>query len=243
MSFFAREKDTLSLLYDASVLRADSNLGDVVAVLKENGSWDDSIFIFISDHGEEIGDHGGWFHDQSVYQELIRVPMLIRFPDNQFGGQRISYPVSLLDIMPTVLDVLGRRELCKECRGRSLLDILRGQQTQIEDSRIVQSLRMNVRTYYEPMKRERGDINIAVRDRRWKGIWNREPDTVEVYNLEADPGERRDVAAENLLLAAAFRDRAKTWYESCLKVARPPEGPAEMDADMEAQLRAMGYLN
>jgi arylsulfatase A-like enzyme len=243
MSFFSHEKDALNLLYDASVLRADSNLADVIAVLKENGSWDKTIFIFVSDHGEEIGDHDGWFHDQSVYEELTHIPMLIHFPEDQFGGQRISDAVSLLDIMPTVLDFLGQAELCGECRGRSLMNNIRGTDTPDRDSRVVQSLRLNVRTYNAAMKQKRGDVNIAVRDGRWKGIWNREPETIEVYDIETDEKELWDRSEENPMLAAALKDRAETWYESCLKNARAPEGPAEMDAKTKAELRAIGYLN
>jgi arylsulfatase A-like enzyme len=243
MSFFASEKDALNMLYDASVLRADKDLGDVVSVLKDNGSWNDTIFIFLSDHGEEIGDHDGWFHDQSVYEELTRIPMLIHFPNDEFGGLRIADKVSTLDIMPTVLDFLGQSELCGDCRGMSLLDTLRRIAVPAPDAPTVKSLRTNVRTYYGPMKRKRGDINVAIYQGRWKGIWNKEPGTLELYDLEADPGERLDVAAANPQLAATLREQTEEWYESCLEAARPPEGPAVLDAETKEQLRAMGYLN
>ena len=67
--------------------------------------------MFLSDHGEELGEHGGWLHDQSVYEELVRSPLLIRFPGGAFGGRRISELVSLVDLLPTVLDFIGKPEL------------------------------------------------------------------------------------------------------------------------------------
>lgn len=243
MAFFADNKESLNLLYDASVLRADSNLGDVVAELKKTGAWDESVFIFISDHGEEIGDHGGWFHDQSVYEELTRIPMLIHFPGNEFAGQRIIEPASLLDIMPTVLDYLGRSKLCQQCRGKSLMPIIDPRRTQIEGGAAVQSLRTNIRTFYAPMKRERGDMNVAVRDGRWKGIWNLELDSMEIYDLEADPGELRNLADEHRELVGSLTQQATTWLKSCLSRARPPDGPSPLDDETKARLRAMGYLN
>ena len=242
-AFFADNIESLNLLYDASVLRADSNLGDVIAELKKSGAWDETLFIFVSDHGEEVGDHGGWFHDQSVYEELTRVPMLIHFPDREFAGQRIANQVSLLDIMPTVLDYLGRSKLCQQCRGKSLMSIIDPRRTDAEGGKTVQSLRTNVRTFYAPMKHRRGDVNISLRDGKWKGIFNLELDAMEIYDLEADPGELRNLAGEHPELVSSLKDRATTWFKSCVGNARLPDGPAALDEETKARLRAMGYLN
>ena len=243
MAFFADNIESINLLYDASVLRADSNLSEVVAELKEAGAWDNSVFIFISDHGEAIGDHGGWFHDQSVYEELTRVPMLIHFPGDEFAGQRIIDPVSLLDIMPTVLDYLGRSKLCEQCRGRRLLTVIDPERARTEERSSVQSLRTNIRTFYAPMKRQRGDVNIAVREGKWKGIWNLELDAMELYDLDVDPREQTDLADEHPELVGSLTERATTWFKSCLGRARKPDGPSSLDDESKARLRAMGYLN
>jgi arylsulfatase A-like enzyme len=93
------------------------------------------------------------------------------------------------------------------------------------------------------MKRERGDMNIAVRDGRWKGIWNLELDSMEIYDLEADPGELRNLADEHPELVGTLTQQATTWLESCLSRARPPDGPSPLDDETKARLRAMGYLN
>ena len=114
----------IDLLYDAAVLESDANLGSVIDELKETGRWDETLFILVSDHGEELGDHGGWLHDQSAYDELIRVPLVIRFPGDEFAGRRIEGPVSLLDIVPTIMDYLHRPELAANCRGQSLMPLL-----------------------------------------------------------------------------------------------------------------------
>jgi arylsulfatase A-like enzyme len=86
--------ESIDLLYDASVRWADANLAEAITALKISGVWDDAIFIFLSDHGEEMGEHGGWFHGQSIYEELAHVPLIIHFPGGEYGGQRISRPAS-----------------------------------------------------------------------------------------------------------------------------------------------------
>jgi len=243
MAFFEQHKDEMSLLYDAAVLQADSNLGEVIDALREAGIWDQAIFIFVSDHGEEIGEHGGWFHDQSLYEELTRVPLLIHFPASAFAGRRIDGPVSLIDVMPTILDYLGRSELCAECRGNSLMGALRGESLSPDNFPGVKSLRFNQRSFYKAIKRSRGDANVAVRQGPWKGIWNIELETLELYDLTVDPGELNNVSAREPELANRIAAQTSSWLQSCAETARPPQGPAKLDEDAKEQLRSMGYLN
>ena len=76
-------RESVDLLYDATVLEADARLGRIVETLRERGLWENTIFIVLSDHGEELGDRGGWLHDHSVYEELVQVPLIARFPDRR----------------------------------------------------------------------------------------------------------------------------------------------------------------
>jgi arylsulfatase len=242
-AYFRRFRSAINDLYDAAVLWSDANLGEVVEVLKRRGVWDDAIFIFLSDHGEELGDHGGWFHGQSVYEELVRVPLIIHFPDGEFGGRRIDAPVSLVDIMPTLFDYLGRPELCQGCRGQSLLPMLRDAADPLENGEDVRALRINQVNYYRPWKESRGDVNVVVRQDQWKGIWNDEPGTLELYDLDADPGERSDLNGEKPDLAAALGAQARTWLANCRAQAIPPAELDQIDAETQEKLRALGYFN
>jgi arylsulfatase A-like enzyme len=147
-AYLEGQKESIDILYDAAVLRADANLGELVQVLRERGVWDKAIFISLSDHGEEFNDHGGWFHAQSVYEELMWGPLIIHFPNGKFSGQRIDAPVSLVDIMPTILDYLGRLELCEGCRGMSLLPLLRGSSSFRQAEVSIPGLRINPVNYY-----------------------------------------------------------------------------------------------
>ncbi|MFQ5805213.1 MAG: sulfatase [Phycisphaerae bacterium] len=216
--------DDYNELYDASVRLADAYIGSVIETLKQRGVWDKTLFILLSDHGEEMNEHGGWFHDQSVYEELMHVPLIIHFPGGRYGGQRVESVVSLVDVLPTILDCVRAPDLARDARGRSLMPLVRDGQSAEADDFVVPGMRINRRKYYRPWKESRGDLNIVVRRGEWKGIWNVEPDRLELYNLTSDPREQHDVSAANPELALAMQVFARLWYQECRKNAT--EAPA-----------------
>jgi arylsulfatase A-like enzyme len=243
MAYFVNLGDTVNLVYDAAVLHASANLGNIVGMLKERKLWDQAIFIFLSDHGEELGEHGGWFHGQSLYEELARVPLLMHFPGGEFGGRRITAPVSLVDLMPTVFDYLGRAELCDGCRGVSLLPLIRGLVQLPRKQPNILSMRFNRVNYYRPWKESRGDVNVLLRQGQWKGIWNAELAALELYDLHLDDREFSDLSAEQPQLAESMRQRAESWLQTCFGQATQPGEVEEIDAETEERLRALGYFN
>ena len=236
-------KASIDQLYDASVLWADTNLGQIVADLQQSGRWDDAIFIFLSDHGEELSDRGNWLHGHSVYEELVRVPLLIHFPDGEFAGQRITTPVSLVDIMPTIFDYLGRTELCSDCRGTSIMPLLRSSSAEIARAAelTIASLRMNRIYYYRPGKENRGDVNVVMRQEQWKGIWNDDLQTLELYDLSQDTGEQMELSDNYPELSAWFADNARRWLSDCRQ--KESADVWEMDDETREQLEALGYFN
>ncbi len=233
----------IDLLYDAAVLQSDDNLGSVIHQLKESGVWDETLFILVSDHGEELGDRGGWLHDQSAYEELIRVPLIIRFPHDEFAGRRVNEPVSLMDVVPTIMDYLRRPTLAADCRGQSLMSLIDGDATS-DDMRVTAG-RHNKKKYYRPYKERRGDTNLVVRRGRWKGIWNVETNKVELYDLQSDPYEATDVSAENQRLAKTMRDFARSQLAACEAVAMEPVSGNQSDLDEQTrrQLESLGYVD
>jgi arylsulfatase A-like enzyme len=237
--------ETYNDLYDASVRLADRRVGSAIRALMKRGEWKNTLFILVSDHGEEMYEHGGWSHDQSVYEELLHVPLIIRFPQNQYAGRRVSDLVSLVDVMPTVLDVLGQPDLVADLRGSSLMPLIRGEATRDERSFYVPSMRHNVMSYYENWKQQRGDINVVVRRGDWKGIWNVEHDTFELYDLVADAGEQNNVASQHSDLLAAMRQHVEAWYETCgsstVEGTRAVEA-GQLSEQTRRNLRALGYV-
>ena len=133
----------------------------------------------------------------------MRVPLVIHFPGGEYGGQRIRTPVSLVDVMPTLFDYLGRSELCADCRGRSLLSLMQGEDDSTPSEPTVYGLRINQTDYYRPQHESRGEVNVVIRQGDRKGIWNAELETLELYDLGDDPAEKLDLSGQ---LPALSRD-------------------------------------
>lgn len=234
-----------NVLYDAVVREADERLGRVVEALQREGMWDNTLFILLSDHGEELAEHGAYLHSQSVYQELTWVPLLIRFPGNEHAGKRISPVVSLVDVLPTICDYLGRPDLARGARGRSLLPLIRGEEA--GEPLVLTTVRENVKKYFTPWAETRGDRNLAVftRDGRWKGIWNLDLNTFELYELPTDPTEQHNLAGRNPQMLGAMYEFARPWYEACLSARQQGEQvPLEqIDEQTLRNLAALGYVD
>jgi arylsulfatase A-like enzyme len=238
-----RRKEQVRNLYSVSVRDADDHLGSVIDALKQEGRWENTLFIMLADHGEELGDHGGWQHDQSAYEELIHVPLIVRFPKDEYAGQRISHPVSLVDVMPTILDAVKCPLDQPPMSGRSLLPLIRGEAEFGMEMRVV-SIRNNMKKYFKPYKESRGDLNVVVRNGDLKAIFNVEPGTVELYDLKNDPGETQDLAQVRSAEANELaRFAARTYAEMLKHSDRAQAGDLnEQSAEVLKALEALGYL-
>ena len=236
--------DEYNELYDTSVRHADNYVGSVIDLLQERGLWDNTLFILLADHGEELSEHGGWLHDQSAYQELLHVPLIIRYPQDRFAGRRIDDVVSLVDVMPTILGYLGVPPGASAMRGRNLVPWLEESTPSEMDLFLIPSMRWNTKKYYRPWKTTRGDLNIVVRHGVWKGIWNVEPARLELYNLDEDPWEQHELNDRNPNIALAMRVQAKLWRLKNKRVsheeARQDQAP---DDDTLEGLRKLGYAD
>jgi len=223
MARLLEKKADLLALYAKDVARADARLGRVVAALKQRDIFENALFVLVSDHGEEFGEHGGWQHDQSVYQELLRVPLMIRFPAARFAGTRVEQSVSLVDVIPTLADVLELPDLAAGAR--------------------ITGMRDNRKKFYRPAREARGDVNIVARKGTWKSIWNVDTGSVELYDLATDPQEQTNLASEQPATVAEFREVSGRWREACRPAAPQHEGPALLDPKVADRLRALGYAD
>jgi arylsulfatase A-like enzyme len=174
---------------------------------------------------------------------LIRVPLIIRFPHDDFAGLRVSEPVSLLDVIPAIMDYLDRPELAARGRGRSLLPLIEGGGPSGEMR--LTAMRHNKKKYYRPHKEKRGDLNAVIRQGTWKGIWNVEIDTFELYDLARDPRETMNLSESEIALARTMRDFARSQLAACRAAAM--EGSSgrepELDEEIRRRLETLGYLD
>jgi arylsulfatase A-like enzyme len=118
-AFRPENVDTLRRNYLSEVSYTDALLGELLAGLKKRGFLEESIVVVTSDHGEEFREHGKWLHGNGLYQEVVRVPLLVRAPGIE-SGTRVAEPVSLIDVAPTILALAGV-EVPATFEGRDLL--------------------------------------------------------------------------------------------------------------------------
>lgn len=119
------EKEAIERVYEAGVYTFDYRFGQFIEYLIKRGIYDQSMIILLSDHGEEFHDHGGWEHSHSLYNELIKIPLIVKFPDNRYAGQKIERLASICDILPGVMDVFQiQTGLDYSLDGRSIKSIV-----------------------------------------------------------------------------------------------------------------------
>jgi hypothetical protein len=121
-----RDKEHIVALYDGEIAFADGAIGDLVDGLSERGLDENTLIVFMSDHGEEFFDHGGFAHGHTLYEELLRVPLILRLPGRVPAGKRVPVMVRLIDLMPTILKIAGV-ETDAHMEGRDLGPLLSGE--------------------------------------------------------------------------------------------------------------------
>ncbi|MCA9580146.1 MAG: sulfatase [Myxococcales bacterium] len=222
----ARDKKHLEALYDGEITYHDTHMGSILKGLRDRGLGDDTVVVITSDHGEEFFDHDSVGHGHSVWDELLHVPLLIRIPKVTDKGFDVTDSVGLVDVLPTVYDALGM-EKPPELSGRSLTETM---------ARGVHTPRVTVSGFMD------GWRTVVVG--RYKLI-HRTADHVAVYDIASDPGETRDLAEGSPiavrylrgLLGLALASPAAGAKKETHQKARTP-----IDAETEAQLRALGYI-
>jgi arylsulfatase A-like enzyme len=233
-------------LYDGEIRYTDEKLiGPLIQKLKDMGMYDQTMIIFTSDHGEEFYEHHGWGHGHSLYDESLKVPLIIKFPQSQFKGQRIDDIVSLVDIFPTVLEETGIDFSALEIDGQSLLPLIKGKEK--GDRTFLADIASNVLASHIPQRitlnrgREKLILNKHFRPEDLSFFISPPPDLgpVELYNLALDPGEKQNIADNNPQVANQFIQRIDAIYEAAMKRETKK---LEMDEELKKRLKALGYI-
>jgi arylsulfatase A-like enzyme len=211
--------DQLRALYDGQITYIDHVFGRFFDQLKRAGLYDRSLIVVTADHGDGFMEHGFVSHGTSPYEELIRVPLLMKLPGRGHAGLAVKEQVRLIDVMPTVLEAVGLPP--RNVTGRSLLSLLE------RDA--------SMQTKQAVIEFQNG---LALRDSTSKYIRFLDGRR-ELYHLAKDPDERRNVADEAPGEVARLEARALEILarRSALVPKRTP-----LDASTIEQLKALGYL-
>jgi len=221
----------LNDLYDGGVAYTDHLISGFLADLRDQGLLDRSIVVILADHGDSLGEHQ-WVGHTLMWEEQIKVPLMIRFPGGRWAGVR-SDPVQLVDLLPTLLDFLGLPEQ-PGVQGISLLPFLEGEKPPAAN-------RMRLCKF--------GGWEAVRFDDRFKLVFRKEKDAVvdlSLYDLQADPGESHNLAATEpgRTQAAKLLRRYQDWRRATQDEDRRFRGK-RMERDLPGpliqNLQELGY--
>lgn len=214
-------------LYDGEILRMDAALAPLLARIEASDLHDDTLVVIVSDHGEEFWDHGSVLHAHSVFQELIHVPLLMRVPSLERDAGRIAQRVSMVDVLPTLLELLAL-PVPAGLHGHSLLPLLRGEPRQAQPA--------FAEGYAAHAKLQ------SVTDGDLKLIRNLDTQGVALYDLKVDPGERTDIAASRPQDVQRLNALLDTRLGTQQVVQDPIGLPDDVDPATKDRLRELGYI-
>jgi len=213
--------------YDGEVAFVDSLLGELVSELKTQGLYEKTVLVLVGDHGESLGDHQESTHGFFVYDATIRVPLLIKAPGAR-RGVRARAQVRTIDILPTVLDLLGLTKP-EAVDGVSLRPLLRDPNASLGLTAYFESQYARLHFGWAALR--------GLRSERYKFI---QAPRQELYDLEEDPGETRNLAAERPEVVSDFVAEMRRLEAERARAETRDEPPP--DPETVARLRALGYV-
>jgi len=208
--------------YDGEIATADAAVGRFLADLKRRGIYDRALVIFLSDHGEGLGDHGEDEHGVFLYRESIRVPLWWKLPSSRDRGRSVAEPVGLIDIAPTLVSEL---RLPAEASWQGI-DLL-GPRPAGKSGRLIYA-----ETLYPRLALGWSDLACLIDDRRHY-IDGPRP---ELYDVVSDPLERRD-------LAPGEPDGIRSMRAQLAKLPRDREARGHATPEEIEKLGALGYIS
>jgi arylsulfatase A-like enzyme len=232
--------------YDAETAHNDNSIEQLIEKLRELGILEQTLVIVLSDHGEEFLEHGWTTHGHALYQEQTHVLWLMWNPKLLPAPRRITDPVQLIDVMPTLLDQLGI-PAPSVVQGTSRVALIRGES--VPAGPVFSSRRSEIGTPPPNPLPESWTDTVARLDGEWKFIYRpRGADfglkQRELYQRKNDPNDRRDVAEQHSDLTEKLTSEVREWIaaQEELRALLGTGGQSELDAATLERLRSLGYV-
>ena len=214
----------VNALYDSEIRYTDEATRDLFAMVPRS---EDAAVIVTSDHGEEFAEHGRFGHGHSLYNGVVKVPMIMRLPNKRLAGTSIADRVSLVDV-PTTLAIIAKTAVPGGWKGRDLAQMAQGKDK-------------NARNLYLSLSR-----NVELRgvlEDRYKYVYDlRKPDRSSLFDLKSDPGEMNNVVDTDGKRATRLKNSLIDRLISSDSATHKP-GIAEISSEHLEQLRALGYVD
>jgi arylsulfatase A-like enzyme len=228
--------------YDGSIRGMDAEIARIVERLEALGLAGDTLLVFASDHGEEFHEHGGVFHGQTLYGEMLDVPLVVWAPGRVPAGIAVDATVELVDVLSTLVELAGL-EATHATSSNSLVPLLRGA---VVAPAAAFAEKVPDEADPAPGTRDKiGSVAAVSPDGRWKLIHNyMRPAGIaefELYDRRADPLDQHDVAAEHADVVASLRGELERWRAEVERLALPKADAGALSPEEAERLRALGY--
>ncbi|MDH5714092.1 MAG: sulfatase-like hydrolase/transferase [Candidatus Aminicenantes bacterium] len=220
--------------YDASIYYVDSIIGKITDKLKSCGLYNRTIIIIIADHGEALWEHGFFGHNVHLYEEISRIPFIIKLPSPAgIEGLKNEALVQTIDLFPTLVDILQLPTHNAVLQGNSLLPLLAGSTNSVNEF-------LYFRTLWQTPR-------YGVRGTDYKYIYYTRTGEEELYNLRDDPQERTNLmgSKEAIEIENYFRQQLSIWLHqqrSLSRIYSVVELASEIDEATIKNLKALGYI-
>lgn len=226
-----RDLQHVIALYDAEIRFTDDILGKILAELDSYGRLEQTLIVITADHGEEFFEHKGKGHNRTLYDEVVRVPLIFHWPGHFSNGGVINEQVRLIDIMPTILGQVSI-PLNTEVQGRDISELLQGKGS------------LEYPAFCELMSD--GRQYQALRTGQSKVIVNARTGTQKYFDLLEDPGEQKPLIQTGGKIQQALTKLAAIIQESITLrkhlVGRQAGKKSELDEEMKQRLESLGYI-
>jgi arylsulfatase A-like enzyme len=229
--------DQMLSYYDGEIEFMDSQLARLVEYLDSNKLRDNTLLVIVGDHGEGLMQHGRLEHGLLIYDEAVLVPLIFRMPSAISSGKAIQGPVSLVDLMPTVLHLMKIPVANLTFQGKDLAPLIEGG----ADPDFGRSIFLQRRLYETGAIEDNFVIHglkFGIRSGRWKYIEALEEGTKELYDLQNDPGELHNIYDANVQVADQLATSLHSW-EHQYATAGPNQQISKEDQE---RLNALGYI-
>lgn len=227
--------------YDGEIAYTDSAVGKLLTQLRASGLYKNSVIAVMADHGEALGAHGEDFHGYFLYDETIRVPLLVKLPNDRSAGERVDTRVGLVDVLPTILQAAGIAPPA-EVQGESLLELMKTESSDKASPDKAASDPPRDRPAYSETDYPRSAFHWSpLRSLRTGKYLFVEAPRPELYDEAADPRAERNQAASSKAVADTLAGQLDAFRK---KTATSREAPtATLDAAQQAKLASLGYMS
>ena len=216
-------------LYDGEIAFTDAQVGRLLDWLDQRGLAKNTIVVVVGDHGESLGDHGEKEHGYFIYDATVKVPLIVRVPGADLEGVRVSAQVRTIDVLPTVLDLVGV-EMPDPLHGESLVPLMLDPEAIGPENAYSESMSVNLQYGWSAL--------YSVRTSDHKFI---DAPREELYDLTQDPSESENLLQQEPEVAQGLRSTLAALREE-IEVGAPEIQEADLDEETLGMLAALGYV-